>query len=170
MVWLADFGTARLKTRQSLESTTENDVSHNIDHPGTAYYQAPEVQIHGRRAQPHSDVWTTSVVGTEWFTGKRPWRIRQLIDLITKKESECMPEFLHKVQDDNIRDLLTKCLSYDRRSRPTAAEVKTKLEGIKGNNYYYICKLLTYKYLILLLLIFLYYGFVLHTMASHFNI
>ena len=53
---LADFGTARLRNRM------DRRAGEKPDRPGTAFYQAPEVQVNELAAQPHSDVWTLCLV------------------------------------------------------------------------------------------------------------
>ena len=70
---LADFGTARIKTR--LEGvTTLSPNAHARAPAGTPYFQAPEVQLGEQAAQPYSDVWTCCLVEVEWFTGKPAWK------------------------------------------------------------------------------------------------
>ena len=115
---LSDFGTARIKTRLDRESTFQGvEAGPN---PGTQYYQAPEVQVHGNRAQMYSDVWSGCLTMLEWVMGKKAWKTSPT-PFVMKHEGK-MPYILPKAPKE-IRDILTQGLSYQRKERPTAADI-----------------------------------------------
>ena len=101
------------------------------DNPGTPYYQAPEVSVEGRRAQPYSDVWSASLVGTEWFTGRKSWKSTGRKAFFSMKEKRSMPTHLSKVPD-GVREVLTAGLSYNAKERPDASHVKNALGKYSG--------------------------------------
>ena len=94
---------------------------------GTVKYMAPEVLAGVPRKgkmmpQVFSDVWATSLVAVEWYTGKHPWDCSggELKKEIKKKQRDHQqPEQLNNVPKE-VLDVLTAGLSYDHRARPSA--------------------------------------------------
>lgn len=108
---------------------TASATSH--DSQGTPYYQAPEVQIDGKRAQPHSDVWCTCLLGTEWFTGKKSWTTTGPKSYTIAKQNQVMPGQLNNVTY-NVRDILAAGLCYTAKDRPTAGQIRDALRNPSG--------------------------------------
>ena len=131
---LSDFGTARIKTQQAGESTLHPNQGAGQGRAGTPYYQAPEVQMDGRQAQPHSDVWTTCLVGTEWFSGRRVWSLNNFYKM---KREQSYPKQLTTdgIIPKNVREVLKEGMSYDRKARPSAANIRECLEEICRGKY-----------------------------------
>lgn len=124
----ADFGTVLIKVRMDRETTIRG--SRLPQNAGTPFYQAPEVQCDSLPAQPSSDVWTLCLAFVEWFTGRRAWKEKlTVMQIVRLKDRKQMPERLDVV-DEEVRDILKDGLNYDRHQRPTALQLKQRLDGV----------------------------------------
>ena len=103
---------------------------------GTAAYMAPEVHVGKKIGQKYSDIFSGAVVMVEWFTGSRAWRLDgsgEEIGKIAKrrKKEGRMPDSLKDVPYP-VRPLLTRCLSYNTKERPSARRVKEVMASLAG--------------------------------------
>lgn len=75
----------------------------------------------------------------EWFSGKRAWVVEEGDDDIgdaakKKKKAKTMPDQLVEVPD-RVRHLLTECLSYNHRDRPSAKRMQERFAVLTGRSY-----------------------------------
>ena len=125
---LADFGSARIKSNKQTGSVT-NPQTGGFDNPGTPYYQAPEVLIDGKRAQPYSYVWSACLLSTEWFTGKQSWPATGPNAYWPMKQRHMMPSQLSDVPS-LLREVLESGLNYSVELRPTAEKMEKDLSSL----------------------------------------
>lgn len=130
---MADFGTARMKTKMGEETTISVT---GLQQPGTPYYQAPEIQVDELQAQPSSDVWSLSLVLVELFTGRRPWDKSHPQYIMKKLFSREMPDRLKDVPEI-VKPIFEAGLNYNREKRPSANEMEKQFADIVKRNCMY---------------------------------
>lgn len=119
-VKISDAGISHLKQIQEQQVLSSNY--------GTSYFQAPEVQIDGKRAQKYSDIWSACLLGTEWLTGIRSWQSTGPEGYMIMKSHQRMPTQLSQIKPVEVREFLTDGLCYDHStSRPSANIITTIL-------------------------------------------
>ena len=87
-------------------------------------------------SQTYSDIFSMAVAIIEWFTGKRAWHLgpdksehpRMLHE---RKLTQQLPEGLQDVLQ-NVRPLLTQCLNYNCKERPSASDIEKQLLVLAG--------------------------------------
>eukprot|EP00918_Siedleckia_nematoides_P069563 GHVU01151696.1.p1 GENE.GHVU01151696.1~~GHVU01151696.1.p1 ORF type:complete len:522 (+),score=45.32 GHVU01151696.1:178-1743(+) len=128
---LCDFGLSRSKTHTSITWADQAAM-------GTLGYTAPEVLVGfpvktKMKAQPFSDVWSMSFSGAEWFSGIFPWSLDKDQDfkkqIKTKLKSQLPPDELCNVPGE-VREVLQEGLLYDYSKRPSATEMRERLERL----------------------------------------
>lgn len=120
---LADFGASRIKS----SLTKETPIKECPAVQGTEVYLAPEVQIKNHSVQPHSDVWSTCVTMISWMTGKSAWKDEGFYGY---KASKTEPHRLKLVQPKELKNILAHGLSYEPASRPTAKDIRDRVNEL----------------------------------------
>ncbi len=119
---ILDFGLAQL---QKLRGATKKEPV-----LGTPGYMAPE-QILGKEATPESDIFATacvfvySLIGHDLFEGAD---VKEILTKVVKED----PDLSQVPVGASLRPFLTRALSKDPASRPTAEELSAAMELAKG--------------------------------------
>lgn len=106
--WLAkvsDYGTANFQDKVK----TEN--------PGAKPYEAPESNDPSKQT-PKMDIYSFGRILIEMFSGELPLH-------------QCQDDLMKKLDDTNLKNLITRCLGHDIASRPTADQLVVDLQGLR---------------------------------------
>jgi serine/threonine protein kinase len=116
---LADFGAS--KHIQGLPIISENSEPCKSIH-GSLYWMAPEImkrERYGRKV----DIWSFGCVILEMATGTHPWpNIRTYEELCASIANMSKP-FIPETLSETCRDLIEKCLEYDKKKRLNSTSV-----------------------------------------------
>lgn len=116
IVKLADFGASK-----AYKDATITDGMKSLR--GSVFWMAPEV-IKGTGYGRRADVWSLGCTVIEMLSGKHPWpeldnHWSAMFQIAKNVDGPPRPEHI----TDLARDFLDKCLEYDPKQRPTAAEL-----------------------------------------------
>src|SRR5262249_50865194 len=98
---------------------------------GSVGYMAPE-QIEGSPVDTRADVWALGVMIYEWIAGKRPFaRPRPAEEAAAMLLGAC-PRLTAADRrcDDELAELVARCLAVDPAKRPTVAELATAVDAM----------------------------------------
>ncbi len=122
---LIDFGLAKSLEKGSSQSLTKTGAF-----AGTPAYMSPE-QCKAEAASKESDLYSLGVVMYEAITGKKPFEAASDFLLMQKHLSEDATFPKHSDCPEELKKLILKLLSKERKLRGSAAELKQALAAMK---------------------------------------
>lgn len=127
---LTDFGIAALVDDAGLQSTRLTQTGAVVGDPG---HLSPE-QLEGGEVSPQTDVYQLGILGYELLTGEGPFGSATGPTAIHARlvDPPANPSALRPDMDEDLADLLLRCLNRDPRRRPTAGEVSELLRNPSG--------------------------------------
>jgi len=109
----------------------EQPISHNC--AGSPLYMAPEVYKPECHNPLVSDVWSLGIILYELLTGETPFShcetLQELKDVLSAENTIPIPASISQ----EVRDLLSKLLSFDPTLRPTALELRTIVDNLRNS-------------------------------------
>jgi ABC-type transport system substrate-binding protein len=123
-VRITDFGLAMAPAQQRLTKTASI--------VGTIVYMSPE-QVSGEDLDTKTDIYSLGTVLYECLTGQPPFTgdVQAMVYRISN-ELPLPPRALQPQLDDDVEDLLLRCLEKDPRNRPTGKELFDKLSKYRS--------------------------------------
>lgn len=122
-----------IRRSEQKTGTDSRDLAIAIDTAGTSgtpAYMAPEQWIGGELSGT-ADIWALGVILYELLVGRRPYAGSGTIEeirLVRLPDPVAAPELPTAVPDE-VGEIMMRCLDKDAANRPTAAEVKSILDG-----------------------------------------
>lgn len=136
LVKIVDFGLGALGSEGLLHELAETaaapvDLTQTGVLMGTPMYMAPEL-IHGvKDAPPSADVFSLGVMAFEMFTGQRPFPTPPILDSLHGRSLVPAPQLA--IHCASLKPIIAaafdRCLSFDPKQRPSAAELHQLLAG-----------------------------------------
>lgn len=139
---ISDFGISKRTSENAYESNLNTSMQ------GSVFWMAPEVMMKdqsrdssrgtgksssgsGREDNTYSakaDIWSLGCVVVEMWTGQRPWGTMQMLPVmyastLGKETPGIPPEILETMSPTAVQFLYDKCLCWESKGRPTAAEL-----------------------------------------------
>jgi len=120
---IADFGVATLRRDVDALGAThdgERELTHTGSVLGTPLYMAPELSRGAREASSAVDVFAFGVLAYELLSGRMPFRIPPVLDLLSGRTPDPPPRL---AVDDELATTIDRTLSLNPRERPSAVEL-----------------------------------------------
>jgi len=109
----------------------EQPISHNC--AGSPLYMAPEVYKPECHNPLVSDMWSLGIILYELLTGETPFShcesLQELKDVLSNENPIIIPPFISQ----EVRELLSKVLSFDPSMRPTALELRSVVDNLRNS-------------------------------------
>lgn len=129
-VFLADFGIAATLVTGEEEPARLTTRGHVI---GDLRYRSPE-QLRGGEITELADIYGLGLLGFELLAGESPFDVASASELVTAhlQQPPRRPSSLGVDVDDDLEQLLLRCLAKEPAHRPAAADVVRQLRPLRG--------------------------------------
>lgn len=124
-VFLGDFGIAALLASGDREETRLTTRGHVV---GDLRYRSPE-QLRGEEVTELADIYGLGLLGFELLTGESPFEAESPSDFVAAhiRQPPRRPSSLREEVDEELEDLLLRCLEKVPAHRPSAADLVRRL-------------------------------------------